>query len=186
MTYERIAIENLDRCTFTPGSPPKRFARQMAATPENHRLTPRQREYLWQLTINYRRQIRAVGIVDYARWWLGRPKEQIAFEQDIDTDPTDAQKRLMYADWLEERGDELCNAQRWMVERGWYPSLVPCGQSYGPKGTSGCNYEWTLGMDVWGYFCALLKPMGNVYHHRGREAAELWLAESLHKERVRA
>lgn len=46
------------RVTYLPASADKRFARQMADTAkrEQARITPRQREYLYQLARRYRRQ----------------------------------------------------------------------------------------------------------------------------------
>lgn len=58
---ERIAAEALGACIFIPGSPPKRFARQIAADAKsaNPQITERQAEWLRVLVHRYRRQIPA-------------------------------------------------------------------------------------------------------------------------------
>jgi uncharacterized protein (TIGR02996 family) len=44
------------------------------------------------------------------------------FEAQLDANDRDWELRMVYADWLEERGDqELARAQRWMVKHGCYP-----------------------------------------------------------------
>lgn len=50
----------LGRCVFLPGSPPKRFARDMAANARSENpkpLTEKQASWLRKLVHNYRRQI---------------------------------------------------------------------------------------------------------------------------------
>lgn len=66
---ERCAIERLARCTFTPGSAHKRFARNMremldaenaadrSSIMPTPMLTDGQRDQLWRLVYRYRRQI---------------------------------------------------------------------------------------------------------------------------------
>lgn len=44
-----------------------------------------------------------------------------AFAAALDADPSDSAARLLYADWLEERGDERAAGYRWMAERGKWP-----------------------------------------------------------------
>lgn len=177
MTHERIAINSLARCKFMPGTFDKRFARDLAATPENYTLTPKQRETLWRLVVRYRRQFTGTdyiaSLVEHARWWLGRPAEQIAFEQMLDANPADAPTRLVYADWLEEQGDPACMAQRWMAERGIFPKLENVGQSYGPSGTAPINFEWTISMAAYEALCdrTYQYPMP-FYWHPHRERAE--------------
>ncbi|MCL5742977.1 MAG: hypothetical protein M1541_03475 [Acidobacteria bacterium] len=60
MTPEEIRIvEALARCSFAPGTSPKRFVHQMAARAANSRspLTDRQRAYLWAVAWSWRRQL---------------------------------------------------------------------------------------------------------------------------------
>ena len=54
----RIA-EALARCSFVPGSSPKRFARQIAARGHAKPLSDRQRAYLWAIAWSWRRQLPA-------------------------------------------------------------------------------------------------------------------------------
>lgn len=44
-------------CTFTPGSAPKRFVRQLAGKPDDHKLTAKQAAYLNRLAHTYRKQL---------------------------------------------------------------------------------------------------------------------------------
>lgn len=181
MTHERIAINSLARCKFMPGTFDKRFARDLAATPENYTLTPKQRETLWRLVVRYRRQFTGTdyiaSLVEHARWWLGRPAEQIAFEQMLDANPADAPTRLVYADWLEERGDVLCYGQRWMVEHRAFPELIGAGVSHGPRGAKPMNYEWIITMRA--YEELIDRTYSQTlprYWHPSRESAEAEIA----------
>ena len=38
------------------------------------------------------------------------------FEHKLDNNPEDWELRLIYADWLEEQGDNFAETQRWMAE----------------------------------------------------------------------
>ena len=38
------------------------------------------------------------------------------FEHKLDNNPEDWKLRLIYADWLEEQGDNFAETQRWMAE----------------------------------------------------------------------
>jgi len=70
MTPEQIQFaQALSRVTFMPGTPTKRFAKDMAHCAEHQperELTPKQAEYLRTAVIRFRRQIDA-GVVDIAR-----------------------------------------------------------------------------------------------------------------------
>lgn len=65
---ERRMARALGRCRFLPGSPPKRFARQVAAEAEREdaQLTGPQARWLRSLVQRYRRQIPA-DVVALAR-----------------------------------------------------------------------------------------------------------------------
>ena len=76
MTDERIAIEALSRCRFMVGSWSKRFARDLAAMPENQVLTPKQRLALWRTVKKFRRQLHE-RIVKAADEWLNLPEQQL-------------------------------------------------------------------------------------------------------------
>lgn len=57
---EREAATALSKCTFVPGTPPKRFARDMASAARHKpdlELTDGQRKYLFDLLHRFRRQI---------------------------------------------------------------------------------------------------------------------------------
>lgn len=56
---ERLAADAIAKCNFTPGSPPKRFAREMSYHPE---ITEGQRSFLWKLVWQYRRQISSLKL----------------------------------------------------------------------------------------------------------------------------
>lgn len=60
----------LARCTFLPGTPHKRFARDMGATAENMAepaISAAQARQLWRLVWRYRRQIGEKGLVIHAQ-----------------------------------------------------------------------------------------------------------------------
>jgi len=63
-------VEALTRCSFCPGSSPKRFVRQMAARDRTRALTDRQRTYLWAIAWSWRRQL-PNEFVDLARRYSG-------------------------------------------------------------------------------------------------------------------
>lgn len=57
---ERTLARALSRCTFVPATATKRFARDMgdrAAMDESPELTPKQKKYLYEAVIRFRRQI---------------------------------------------------------------------------------------------------------------------------------
>lgn len=69
----RAIARALARVTFAPGIGAKRFARDMAALAEHkpeHELTPRQRKYLLEVAVKFRRQIPR-DLVALARAELG-------------------------------------------------------------------------------------------------------------------
>jgi len=71
MTEDEIQIaEALARCSFLPGSGPKRFVRQMADRDRNRPLSDRQRAYLWAIAWSWRRQLPA-DLVALARKYTG-------------------------------------------------------------------------------------------------------------------
>lgn len=185
MTYERIAIEALARCSFLPGSWDKRFARDMAATAEDYRLTAKQRQCLWKMAWKYRRQMPPLATTE-ARRWLDRDTREAEFQAALDDDPMDFTVRLVFSDWLEECGrDSEAVAQRWMAANEVAPYLTPVGQSYGPGGVKGCNHEWTFGMKVWEKCGKTLMNADYLpYHHNSREQAEARLAVALEEQRV--
>lgn len=56
---EKSAISLLSGCTFLPGSYPKLFVRDLVAIKQNNpefELSDKQKNYLWKLTYQYRRQ----------------------------------------------------------------------------------------------------------------------------------
>ncbi len=181
MTNERIAIEALARCTFLPGSFDKRFANSLAAKPEDFTLSVKQRQTLWKIVNKYRKRMpRTVCVFLDLRLMID--PVACAFEDILDTDPTDDMTRLIYADWLDEHvNSTLANGLRWIVEHKAYPRLVACGQSYGPNGTTPINFEWTFGMDVWAKFPKTMLESAQYlpYYHRSRADAESALSASL-------
>lgn len=181
MTNERIAIENLARCTFLPGSWNKRFAKGLVALPENHALTVKQRECLWKLVYRYRRQIKATMVLDAVekrRKWC---TDQAAFENILDGSPDDAATRLVYADWLDEHNQpDLAMCQRWMVEHSVFPHLTPGGMSYESGGSKPINYEWSFGMEAWEMFGKITShPNQLQYWHHDRQIAEERLTQAI-------
>ena len=71
MTEDEIQIaEALARCSFLPGSGPKRFVRQMADRDRSRPLSDRQRAYLWAIAWSWRRQLPA-DLVALARKYTG-------------------------------------------------------------------------------------------------------------------
>jgi hypothetical protein len=50
-------VEALYGCSFSPGSSPKRFVRQMFHRDRARPLTERQRSYLWAIAWSWRRQL---------------------------------------------------------------------------------------------------------------------------------
>src|SRR5262245_16366233 len=79
MTNERAALEALARCRFAPATFVKRFAASLAATPEDYRLTAKQRACLYRYVVKYRRQI-SPRLVEHARVWLAVPAARRGFE----------------------------------------------------------------------------------------------------------
>lgn len=68
-----------------------------------------------------------------------------AFLNAIRKQPDDHTAKVVYADWLAERGAEFeaqAEAWRWMGMKRRHPSWNPTGASYGPGGTTGINHEW--------------------------------------------
>ena len=60
MTPDEVRItEALARCSFLPGSSPKRLVRQIAGRDRSRPLTDRQRAYLWAVAWSWRRQLPA-------------------------------------------------------------------------------------------------------------------------------
>lgn len=53
----RELVDALDRCTFTPGSPPKRFVRWAASTPSDYKFSEKALAWLQRLAHAYRRQL---------------------------------------------------------------------------------------------------------------------------------
>ncbi len=182
LTDERIAVEALGRCTFSPGTWDKKFARSLAGTAEDYTLTPKQRMWLWQLVKKYRRQLPS-WLLPLAKAWLAVGAEERALRNTIEAEPLDLTPRNIYADWLDERGrEDEANVQRWMTDRGYVPKLIPCGQSYGPGGTRPINFEWTFGMAAWQMFGG--GSNGLAYHHRSMEKAEAALGKLLSKQKA--
>lgn len=71
MTADEIRIvEALYGCSFSPGSSPKRFVRQMFHRDRAKPLTERQRAYLWAIGWSWRRQLPGV-LVDLAHRYSG-------------------------------------------------------------------------------------------------------------------
>ncbi len=95
-------------CRMLPGSYAKRFVRDMAGQqPGDKPLSEKQRKFLGDLVFRYRRQLKIP--TDEAR----QHREKIQMPMTLDesflaailADPSDETPRLIYADWLEERGD---------------------------------------------------------------------------------
>lgn len=177
MTYERAAIEALGRCRFVPATFDKRFALKLAASPETFLPTPKQREVLYKLVIKYRRQMPKMA-VDHAKWWQSQNQEEVAFWNAIEATPDDAAPRLIYADWLDDRGrDADASAQRFMVEHSEFPTLKPCGVSYGPDGDKPINYEWSIGMKLFNLLA--INYDHPAYWHPTRQRAEAEISQWL-------
>lgn len=71
MTPDEIRIvEALARCSFVPGSSPKRLVRQLSGRDRAKPLTDRQRAYLWAIAWSWRRQLPA-DLVAPARKYSG-------------------------------------------------------------------------------------------------------------------
>jgi len=169
MTNERIAIEALARCTFLPGSWNKRFAKGLAAQPEGTLITVKQRQCLWKLVHRYRRQMPPICL-EFLKARDEMDLAQLGFEDQLDSAPDNTALRLVYADWLDEHGDEsLALAQRWMVEQGIFPHLTAGGVSYGQE-TKAINFDWTLGMTAWELFRHTPYHRFSYHNHTRREA----------------
>jgi hypothetical protein len=75
---EKTLAIALAKCTFVPGVPTKRFARDMAerahwpSGPDTVPLTPKQRKYLCEAVIKFRRQI-PQSVVALANKMLSHP-----------------------------------------------------------------------------------------------------------------
>lgn len=181
MTYERIAIQALGRCTLPPGTSAKRFAREMAATAEEFWMTAKQRAWMWALAHRYRRQMPPIA-VKAATEWLAVPKDERAFHDAIEADLKDGTPRLVFADWLVEHGrNDEAQAQRWMAETRIGPTLMPCGQSHQNGGVIPINFEWSFGMKAWELFDQhhAHGPSLLGYWHHSREIAEKRLATAM-------
>lgn len=59
-------------------------------------------------------------------------REERAFIRRIRTDPADLTARLVYADWLDERGDPRGSGHRWLAEAGKVPRFY-AGCVYGGR-----------------------------------------------------
>jgi uncharacterized protein (TIGR02996 family) len=66
--------------------------------------------------------------------------DEDAFHAAIDAAPEDAAPRLVFADWLEERGDERAEGYRAMGRLGRVAEELMCGYWY-----------WTHSGDTWDY-----------------------------------
>jgi uncharacterized protein (TIGR02996 family) len=53
------------------------------------------------------------------------------FQKQLDENPEDANTRLVFADWLEERGDERAEGYRALGRGGYYPDRSSNGNSSG-------------------------------------------------------
>ena len=67
---QRKKVNELNRCTFLPGSYAKRFVRDMHSTPDDQELTVKQAYYLDKLYYNYRGQITRNVMNRLGRGWL--------------------------------------------------------------------------------------------------------------------
>ncbi len=180
MTDERAAIEALAKCRFSPGSFAKRFARDLAAMPEDTLFSPKQRQCLWQHAVKYRRQLHKVH-VEKAKAWLAVPDDRRYFENQLSSIPSDGDLRLIYADWLGERGDPLEEAQRWMARMECWPRLDPLrrADSMASVRQDAGDFEWTFGTDLFVKY-GTVKSSGTVcYWYSSREGAEFALSLAL-------
>ena len=101
------------------------------------------------------------------------------FERQLDDNPSDWVLRLIYADWLEEQGDNFAEAQRWMAENKKCPEY---------RGAAAGEWAW---WDARYSLPALIDehdlPAGfgvrkdglNSVHFDSRQTAEQWLYEQL-------
>lgn len=184
MTDERMAIENLYRARMAPGTWDKRFVRSLYENPEDYRLTPKQRANLWRIAFKYRRQIfNQLGPI--AKAWLAVGPVERAFRETIEANTEDTAPRLVFADWLDERGRSgEADMNRFIAENGCGPWLVGAGASYRPDGVHPINFEWTFEMRMWGLFKDV--GQGLNYWNRSIEAAESDLLKMLAKRNAHA
>ncbi len=54
---ERAATTALGKCSYLPGSGDKRYAKQIAAKPDEFAFTLKQQDRLWETCWKYRRQL---------------------------------------------------------------------------------------------------------------------------------
>lgn len=65
--------------------------------------------------------------------------DEDAFQAKIDENPEDGLPRLVFADWLEERGDPRAEGYRAMVAIGWVPYFLS------DPNEDGLRDEWSCG-----------------------------------------
>jgi len=69
--------------------------------------------------------------------------EEDAFQAKLDADPDDATTRLVFADWLDERGDPRASGYRALGHLGKRPNKSPNRPGLNPNLPEGC-WEWWL------------------------------------------
>lgn len=178
MTDERAIVIALRSCYLLPGSWEKRFVRSLSGLKEDALLSVKQRQQLWRMVYKYRRQIdkRFQALLKQRQ---AIPEPILRFEDLLDSQPDDADTRLVYADLLEESGyRDLANAQRWMVERELFPFLLKHPRGFVFDGQFNEETSWTMGPFVQGAFPFELRREVGPWHP-SRRACEHDLTKAL-------
>ncbi len=72
--------------------------------------------------------------------------EEKAFLAEIEANYKDAFLKLVYADWLEERGDPLADGWRWIAENDKFPTTEY--ESFNPNRDYGVYFDWLPGSNI--------------------------------------
>jgi uncharacterized protein (TIGR02996 family) len=89
-----------------------------------------------------------------------------------------ASLRLVYADWLEERGEGLAGAQRWMAAHVKFPRPAPGCWDWWRDDQVGFNPE-NLPAEIWDRLPGERKGIANCKEYATRRLAERALFKSL-------
>lgn len=91
------------------------------------------------------------------------------FESALDESPDDFELMAVYADWLEERGDDLAAAYRWCVENRKRPAKNARYKKLGPSFGDG-EFFWHRKCDWWDSEPEMQIPIQLVESIKGRLA----------------
>jgi uncharacterized protein (TIGR02996 family) len=101
-----------------------------------------------------------------------------AFLAAIAANPDDPTPRLIYADWLEERGDPACAIIRWAHANGKRPRLTTydAGQWYRGEGSSLTDPESDIPVEIFDCLSMGEFQAGTLQNYREYDMArEAWL-----------